>query len=401
MVSAGANPAPARARAPHVVMLLLNPYTHDSRVNKEAASLRDAGYRVTILAQGERGLPRREVKDGIGVVRVERPPWPPLLRFIVHRWRMARSLRRLRPDVIHAHDTETMDVAGRVGPALGVPIVYDAHELWLERVLRERSALYGALARWYFDRVERRYLPGAAAWITVSAPIARHLERAYGIGPVEVVPNYPEATLPTAERDLRALPGGERMTADAPVVLYIGNATEGRGVEQLVAAMAHVPEAHLALLGAAGQGGMVRKEARRRGVAPRVHVLPRVSPEEVVAYAASATIGVSPIPPTSLSYRYSLPNKLFQYMQAGLPVVASDYPQVREVVSATGAGVTVDPRDVEALAGAIRGYLDDPERRADDGRRGREAVRERLNWRTSEERLLAVYRTLVPVRGRS
>jgi glycosyltransferase involved in cell wall biosynthesis len=375
-------------------MLLLNPYTHDSRVRKEAASLRDAGYRVTVLAQGEHGLPRREVEDGIDVVRVERPPWPPLLRFMVHRWRMARALRRLRPDVIHAHDTET---TGRVGPGLGVPIVYDAHELWLERVLRERSALYGALARWYFARVERRYLPIASAWITVSAPIAGHLERRYGIGPVEVVPNYPETNGQSATRDLRALPGGERLAADAPVVLYIGNATEGRGVEHLVAAMAEVPEAHLALLGAAGQRGIVRREARRRGVGRRVHVLPRVSPDEVVAYAASATIGVSPIPPTSLSYRYSLPNKLFQYMQAGLPVVASDYPQVREVISDAGAGVTVDPRDVGALAGAIRAYLDDPERRAGDGRRGREAVLDRLNWTTSEARLLAVYERLAPV----
>ena len=124
----------------------------------------------------------------------------------------------------------------------------------------------------------------------------------------------------------------------------------------------------------------------------RVHVLPRVPTEEVVAYAASATVGVSPVPPTSLSYRYSLPNKLFQYMQAGLPVVASDFPQVREVIEETGAGITVDARNVDALAGAIRTYTEDAERSATDGARGREAVRRRFNWSAAEASLLAIYR---------
>ncbi len=373
-------------------MLLLNPYTNDSRVEREASSLHDAGYRVTILALADDALPGEEVRDGVSVRRVARPRWPPLVRFVVHRRRVARALRRLNPDIIHAHDTETLDVAGTVGSALGVPVVYDGHELWLERVRRERSALYWALTRWYYGRVERRFLPTAAAWITVSAPIARHLERTYGLDEVAVVPNYPDLAAPATPRDLRSLPGAEGIAADAPLVLYIGNATAGRGLEQLVAAMARVPDAELALLGAAEHPELVWREARRRGVTDRVHVLPRVPPDEVVAYAATATVGVSPVPPTSLSYRYSLPNKLFQYMQAGLPVVASDFPQVREVIGESGAGVTVDARDVGALAEAIRTYTEDPERGAADGDRGREAVRQRFNWSTAEAVLLDIYR---------
>ena len=384
--------------AAHVVMLLLNPYTNDSRVEREATSLRSAGYRVTILALADDSLPREEVRDGVSIRRVARPRWPPLVRFVVHRRRVARALRRLRPDIIHAHDTETLDVGGSVGRALGVPVVYDGHELWLERVRRGRSGLYWALTRWYYGRVERRFLPGAAAWMTVSDPIARHLERAYGLPEVAVVPNYPDLAVPTEPRELRSLPGAEGIRADAPLVLYIGNATTGRGLGQLISAMASIPDADLALLGAAEHPELVRRAARRRGVAARVHVLPRVPPDEVVAYASSATVGVSPVPPTSLSYRYSLPNKLFQYMQAGLPVVASDFAQVRKVVDEAGAGITVDPRDVGALAAAIRTYTEDPERRAADGERGREAVRTRFNWSTAEATLLEIYRRLKPAR---
>lgn len=372
-------------------MLLLNPYTHDTRVEKEAATLRGAGYRVTVLALADEGLPIQEVRDGIRVHRVRRPLWPPILRFFLLRRRFARALRGLRPEIIHAHDTETLDVAIGIGAELGAPVVYDGHELWLERVRRERSAAYSLLARWYYRRVERRFLARADAWITVSTPIARHLEKAYGLPRVAVVPNYPDRQSEIQPRELRRLPGAERIPEDAPVVLYVGNATEGRGIEELVAAVARVPAAHLALLGASAHADLVSRESRRHGITDRVHAIPRVPSGEVVAYAASATVGVSPVPPTSLSYEYSLPNKLFQYMQAGLPVVASDFPQVREVVVASGAGITVDVRNVRALAEAIRVYVDDADRRTQDGARGREAVDDRYNWSTSAEALLEVY----------
>ena len=375
-------------------MVLLNPYTHDTRVEKEAATLRGAGHRVTVLALADEGLPIQEVRGGIRVHRVRRPLWPPILRFFLLRRRLARALRGLRPELIHAHDTETLDVAVGIGAELGVPVVYDGHELWLERVRRERSAAYSLLARWYYRRVERRFLARADAWITVSAPIARHLERAYHLPSVAVVPNYPDRQPDVESRDLRRLPGAEGIPVDAPVVLYVGNATEGRGIEELVAAVARIPGAHLALLGASAHEELVSRESRRHGIVERVHAIPRVPSSEVVAYAASATVGVSPVPPTSLSYEYSLPNKLFQYMQAGLPVVASDFPQVREVVVASGAGITVDVRNVRALTDAIRVYVDDPERRAADGARGREAVEDRYNWSTSAAALLEVYANL-------
>lgn len=387
-----------RRASRHLVMLLLNPFTHDSRVEKEAATLVEAGYRVTVVALAAEGLPTRELRAGVDVIRVKRPGWPPILRFFLVRRRMARVALRLEPDAIHAHDTETLDIAGRVATALGVPIVYDGHELWLERVRRGRSTVYAALTRRYFAWVERRWLPRAAARITVSEPIAEHLRRRYGVADVVVLPNYP---LPVEPPDppwqLRRLPGATGVPSDAPIVLFIGNATEGRGIEDLMVAMTKLPEAHLVLLGAADQEGYVRPLASRHHLASRVHVTPRVPTEHVVAYAASATVGMAAIPPLSLSYRYSLPNKLFQCMQAGLPVVASDFPQVRQVVEEAGAGLTVNPLDADAIAGAIRTYLDDPARRETDGARGRAAVRERLNWTAVAPRLVDLYRRVVPL----
>ncbi|HET8777902.1 MAG TPA: glycosyltransferase, partial [Candidatus Limnocylindria bacterium] len=139
----------------------------------------------------------------------------------------------------------------------------------------------------------------------------------------------------------------------------------------------------------------LRRRATAKGSGERVHVLPPVASSEVIDVAASADIGVSPIVPSCLNYRYSLPNKLFQYMAAGLPVVASDFPQVREVVEGAGCGVVVDTRRPAEIARAINDVLADPDEARAMGERGRRAVQERFNWATSAQALLDVYRRLV------
>jgi glycosyltransferase involved in cell wall biosynthesis len=165
----------------------------------------------------------------------------------------------------------------------------------------------------------------------------------------------------------------------------------GRGLEQLVDAAATFDGADLVLLGSGPLEAALVRRARDAGSAERVHLLAPVPSDEVVDYAASADVGVSPIVPSCLNYRYSLPNKLFQYMAAGVPVVASDFPQVREVVEGSGSGVVVDTTRPELIASAVNRILADPEEARAMGERGRAAVDERYNWSTAAETLLSVY----------
>jgi glycosyltransferase involved in cell wall biosynthesis len=377
-------------RSHHVVMLVRNPYTHDSRVEKEARTLVGAGHRVSIVADAARGLPARETRDGSQIHRVPRrgPPVPGL-RFIVHEWRLARRLRALRPTVLHAHDTNALVPVALAAQRLGIPYVYDAHDLWLGRPRRGRSRLYFALSQFYHGLVERLLVPRARATLTVSPPIVRHLRRRYGLPVVHLVPNYPEVGPPVERRDLRDLPGGEVIHRAQPIVLYLGGLMGGRGLEQLVDAIALVPEVTLVMLGSGAEEEPLLARAAAQGAS--VLVLPPVAPELVEAYAASATIGVSPIVPSCLNYRYSLPNKLFQYMAAGIPVVASNFRQVREVVVGSGCGVVVDTTRPEAIARGVRGVIADPAEAAAMGARGRAAVVNRYNWDVSAQVLLGVY----------
>lgn len=387
-----ARPA-ASSRPRHVAMLVRNPYTHDSRVEKEARTLVAAGYRVTIVADTDRGLPADEVRDGSEIQRVARrgPPIPGV-RFVIHEWRLARRLAALRPAILHAHDTNALVPVALAARRLGIPYVYDAHDLWLGRPRRGRGRVYFFLSQLYHRIVERLLVPRAAATLTVSPPIAGHLRRRYGLPVVHLVPNYPEAGPTPERRELRDLPGGDAIDPARPVVLYLGGLMGGRGLEQLVDAIALVPEVQLVMLGSGAEEERIRERAAERGAS--VVLLPPVAPDRVEAYAASADVGVSPIVPSCLNYRYSLPNKLFQYMAAGIPVVASDFRQVREVVEGSGSGTVVDTTRPEAIAKGIRRVLADAAGAAAMGERGRAAVRDRYHWGRAAEVLLAVYEGL-------
>jgi glycosyltransferase involved in cell wall biosynthesis len=318
-----------------------------------------------------------------------RGPNVPGLRLVLHDLRLARRLRALRPTVLHAHDSNALVPVALAARRLRVPFVYDAHELWLGRPRRERSRIYFALGQLYYGIVERLTVPRAAATITVSPPIVDHLRDRYRLRAVSLVPNYPDVTGDVARRELRDLPGGEAIDPEAPVVLYLGGRMAGRGLEQLVDAIGLMPSVQLVLLGSGVLDAELLSRAARTGA--RVCLLAPVASAEVEAYAASADLGVNAIVGSSLNDRYSLPNKLFQYMAAGLPVVTSDLPHVREIVEGARCGLVADTTRPEAIAEAIGRILADRDEVAAMGARGRAAVRDRYGWSRAAAVLRGVY----------
>jgi glycosyltransferase involved in cell wall biosynthesis len=327
------------------------------------------------------------------VVRVPRGPARlPGFRLREYRARLVDALTTTNPDILHAHDSDALDAVVRVADRRGLPFVYDAHELWLGQENRGRSLLYHALSRASYWWLQRRVVPRAAGVLTVSQPIAERLAETYRV-PVTLVPNYPLDEGPVERRELRALLD-EPIRDTAPIVLYLGNIQAGRGLEELVSALPECPGLVLVCLGAATVPATLTELADGLGVRDRVRFVPPVPAGEVVGYAGSATIGVALTAPISENNRLALPNKLFQCMAAGIPVVANDVPHVRAIVEGSGAGLCVDPTDSKAIAGALRQLMADPAAALEMGRRGSAAVRERYNWTHSERALLGVYRRI-------
>jgi glycosyltransferase involved in cell wall biosynthesis len=361
-------------------MLLHKSVVHDSRVRREAAALAADGHDVTVV---ELEPTARGRLDGFERLSAAPPAW--VRRALpFHAYRAAflaafvARIARLRPDVIHAHDA-AMLLPGMLGRRLtGAALVYDSHELATGVPYRE-----GGWAA-FVAAIEKIALPRCAAVMTVTEGIAERLQERYRLArrPL-VVRNVCALPAPPPTGELRARLGIGR----APLVLHQGAPAPGRGCELLVRAMSAVPDAQLVFLGDEGEPGY---SAHLRALAgDRVHFHPSVPVERLLAFTAEADVGVALLEDTCENHRLALPNKVFEYAAAGVPVVASDLPELARLVERHRIGWTVDAADAEALAGALRRAL----------AAGPVGGAPELSWEREREPLLDLYRRLAATGG--
>ena len=301
-----------------------------------------------------------------------------------------RNARRLAPgaDLYHGMAYMGIPVALALGRDHHAPVVYDARDIYLEARNLAKSR---GIVRWALARAERGWAHKSARVVTVNDAYADVMTQRFGTERPLVVMNCSARFDPPEPPERRfhetlGLPG------DARVVLYHGGLFPERGIEQLMAAMDTIPDAVLVLMGY----GVLEPELRAAAAEPeragRMFVLPAVPPQDLHAWVAAADIAAMPIQASTLNHRLTTPNKLFEAMAAGVPVVASDLPGMATIVREVDFGRLCDPADAASIAGAIRSILDAP---ADEVTRlranARRAARERYNWETQADALLAAY----------
>lgn len=304
-----------------------------------------------------------------------------------------REGRRLAPDVVHANDANALVPALLICARTRARIVYDSHELWRRRNIRQDRWLAPA-AEAIIERVGIRRAGGV---ITVSPSIADWLQHTYALPErPTLVRNIPTArTVPDPSlgrlRDLAGLAPADK------IVSYTGGITTGRGLEETVDAVALLPrEVHLVLLGYGDPtytAGLLQR-AREAGVAERVHLAGSVPSAQVPQTLADADSAVVYVRPICLSYRYSLPNKLFESIHAGLPIVAADLPDTAAIVRQYGVGEVFDAGTPQELAAAIEQVLADPS----GYRAAARAAAAELTWEHEAEDLIGLYTRVL--RGR-
>jgi glycosyltransferase involved in cell wall biosynthesis len=400
-------------------MAVYGDITFDSRVRREAATLVEAGYAVTLICLDD-APDATDLPPGV-TVRVHRPDASSVLPrsdspflgpvggrvggalrrgrwlhdYVVNlrawgRWSAGQFADQV--DVWHLHDLPALAAIGPQVMRL-TPIVYDTHELFLET----GSARRLPRPLWTLLRAqERRLARRAFAVVTVNDSLAEVLERRYHLRRIVVVHNCPDRSpIPSAPssaiRRATGIPEGE------PVILYHGNLAAHRGIEQLIEAIRApgLRQVHLVLLGF-GQGTETyRQAAADPALAGRVHLLPAVAPQELQAWIASADVEGMPIQASTLNHYLSTPNKLFEALAAGVPVVASDFPAMRRIVMDDvrgSVGAVCDPADVAALTSALRSILElDPAAAKALRARCLATAHDRWNWQIESVGLLRLY----------
>lgn len=297
------------------------------------------------------------------------------LTFLDYYWRAYRLVRSDPPDALHAHDLNTLPVAAALARRLRLPLTYDAHELYPEiSTLSQREA---ATWRW----LERRLVRRADHTLTVCDSIAAEIERRYGVARPTVLFNCPPAR---GETNGAAPDGGQ------PLVLYQGGFAPHRGLATLVRSAHTLERGKIVLMGWGRLEDELRDLIVDEELEGRVQIVGPVPAEQVVARAAEATIGVIPYEPVGLNNTYTTPNKLFDYMAAGLPIAASRLPELIRFVEEGEIGLTFTPGDPAALGATLNQMLADPERYERMRERAREAA-SRYTWEQESTKLLALY----------
>lgn len=278
----------------------------------------------------------------------------------------------------------------------GAAVVADSDELNLYRNWPWTKA-------WWWKPVARTYegffLRRAAACITSDHGRADVLVAEYGIPRPTVILNVPELR----EKPEPDLAFRERVIGDKRwLLIYQGVLVPNRGLPQLIDAMKRLDDCALVLVGMGHLRDELCRKVRDEGLSDRVTILDAVPYDEMMRMTEACDAGVIPIVGACLSYVYAAPNKLFEDMMAGIPVVASDLPDTAAVVRAERVGTLIaDARRPEDIVAAIRALLDDEEPPRVKGERARAAALARYNWELERPRLVAVFDRLRLCRGDS
>lgn len=345
--------------------------------HKECRSLAEAGHEVYFVVPTEAD----GVRDGVRIHAVAPAGGGRLLRMLLTTFRVFRAVRALRARVYHFHDPELLPWALLLRLS-GAAVIYDAHED-VPRDILSKAWIPGWLRRplaWGFEFVEDFVARRLDAVVTAT-PHIRDRFLAAGCCALDIN-NYPipgELLLAESADDFSR---GAR-----PDVCYAGLIIPIRGSREMV--------------NAAGRTGITLQLAGRLAPAERTQLAALPGWEYVQELGMQDRAGVSRTYGRSFAglvlfhdepnHTHAQPNKLFEYMSAGMPLIASNFPLWREVVEGSGAGICVDPLDVEAIAAAMRRLDGDRELAQRMGECGRRAVNETYNWEAERRKLLALY----------
>jgi len=366
----------------------------DTRIfHKQAKTLVKAGYDVTLIVQHDKD----EIVDGVKIIALPKPR-NRFTRIFGLTWRAFRLALRQHADIYHFHDPELLAIVPLLRVFSKGKIIYDVHEHYPNAIMNKYwiPKFVRSVAKIVFELLECLLVPLLDA-VIYTTPIVGERYKRMRVQSVRI------ENLPLLEM-FKGIDTARRKANDNKVLLYLGGIARTRGVVELIEAFAIVkgkhPDLSLYLVGGFSPksfGESIRSLIIKLGIKEEVKLIPPVPYAQVKNYLSRASIGiVTYLPyPNNMS---CLPNKLFEYMACGLPIVASDFPLYREVIEDAGCGKLVDPRNPMDIASAVEELLENPEEWETMSQNGCSSFRNKYNWHGEEEKLVDLYEQLTDFR---
>ncbi|WP_445501647.1 glycosyltransferase family 4 protein [Microvirga sp. G4-2] len=391
------------SRQPHVVSIVMNAVEGDSRVIKTAQAAINAGYRATIVGVAFSPDVVRQEIEGVPVVLLPHFATEMMkyglwggasardLRLLVggHLQALIPEIVSLEPDLLHSHDMIGLKLGAATAQAMtmsgrAVPWVHDVHEFVAG--LTGEAANYMPTCLGY----EREYLHKADYLFTVSEPLADELESRYALVTRPTVTyNAPnKSTFEESGPDIRSTLG---LAPTDPLVAYVGRATRLRGCDTILDAVMKLDGVHLCFVSQGSYVEGLKARASKAGFGHRIHLLPYVPSHQVTTFVRTADVGIHGL----VHYpngEVAMPNKMFEYLHARLPIVVSDVAAMKQFVERNNIGATFVAQDVDSCTSAIKRALGDVERLRSNIT---DELIEEYSWEAQERKIQNVYRGLL------
>ncbi|MFZ6035963.1 MAG: glycosyltransferase family 4 protein [Patescibacteria group bacterium] len=393
-------------------MAVTNGVTNDSRVNREASALAEAGFEVYVVGiQIMKEQPLLETKNGFTIIRVPKFTRDNILTQSI--WRIIRyylplfsygnqntkrlyqKMVELKADIYHANDLDTLLATYRASRKNCAHLVYDAHELYVETMNQGSFGKIGQLLfKKYYSTIERRIIKKCRLVLTVSQSIAAELARRYHIPEPHVIKNVPPPSTDSSDEiiNIRQTMG---IPADAMITLYQGSLQPGRGLFNFIDAMRLLPK-HIVLL-ILGNGPLLNKlqsKVSANGLGNRIFFHPAVPLKVLAHYTKQADFGLVFLEDLNLNQHLALPNKLFEYMSVGLPIVASDLPEISAIVTKNNIGTVAQSHAPVDIANAIL-KLTESNNMHQCSQNSKKAFLDEFNWTKESKNLVNEYSELI------
>jgi len=381
-------------------MVVYNFFVNDARVMREAKTLVKSGYVVTVFALYKKGLRRNEEMHGFKVNRIhltfgKLPQYNifQILRYFEFILRCYLRTRKKDISICHCHDLEALPVGYLITRSNKCKLIYDSHELWGDpRYIFFSRPSYPKFVFFIQRKLEHFIMRRAHAIITVSDSIGGFIARENKVKRPYVIKNVHNLAKARKSNRIREKMG--IIDDKRKIILYQGGINHGRGLENLIISMQWIDHAVLVILGDGPVKENLEGLAIKHKVRNKVFFMKAVPPEEVLSYTCSADVGIVSAENMCLSYYYSLPNKLFEYLMAGLPVAVSDFPEMARIVRKYKVGEVFDPAKPQDIFRAINSLLNDQDK-CEEYKLNIKKVNQKYNWENEEKKLLGIYKELL------
>lgn len=387
-----------------VAMHVLGAARNDVRVMRAATALAEAGFKVSIIdIERESARPSEEEIRGVCVKHVIMPEWSIYSKSFDPRF-LARAmfvligsivlLIRTPADIYHAHDETALPSCYIVALLRRKPLIFDAHEVPSSSVKSAGSRGLKALLKRLFLMI----VPHCKAVITISPSIVEEFRQRYRCHEVCLIRNVPEyRAIPKSDRLRRHL----NLDPNVRIALYQGNLQPDRGLDRLIRSAAFLErDVMIVLMGRGIRDTQSQLSALidSEGTADRVKIMPPVPYEELLHWTASADLGLIFYSPDYQEVQMYLPNKIFEYMMAGLPFLSSQVHAVAEVINTYDVGQILSSLEPAEIAAMINSMLTDRAALERMRRNALEASRQDLSWEKESQRLVRLYYEILGTR---